>query len=69
LNYFAYTTPRGKLLPSTIRSKEGDAFDALTKTDAKYRHKDYARTCKLVRVTVLVQDQEAPEKLKRLCDQ
>lgn len=35
---WAYLSPTGELLPSTIREREGDSDSCLKKGNAKYRH-------------------------------
>jgi hypothetical protein len=54
--FHAYVTQKGRLLPSTLRLKEGDARDALEKCGYKYR--GAAESCRPVRVTVVLE--EAP---------
>lgn len=63
--YFAYLTPKGKLIPSTIRVKSGDAFAALQASDAKYRHANYY-ACPQVKVTVKVLETIMPTQLRRI---
>jgi hypothetical protein len=62
--YYAYVTPDGALLPSTIRVKPGDSGAALKKTDLKYRKPDEVAKCRLIRVQII--DIDKPEPLRRL---
>ncbi len=56
--FHAYLTPKGALIPSTIRQKEGDALHALTKSGTQYRHGLGHGVCRPVRVTVTTADAE-----------
>ncbi len=47
---WAYLSPTGELMPSTIREKQGDSQSALKKCDMKYR--DRLESCQPVRVSV-----------------
>jgi len=50
--YWAWLSPTGKLLPSTIRRKAGDSDDAFSGTDQKYRLKRIGKDCTQIKVRV-----------------
>jgi hypothetical protein len=50
--YWAWLSPTGKLLPSTIRRKAGDSDSAFSDTDQKYRLRRIGQECTQVKVRI-----------------
>lgn len=50
--YWAWLSPTGKLLPSTIRRKSGDSDSAFSDTDQKYRLRRIGQQCTQVKIRV-----------------